>query len=128
MNLSKMKRQKFSSPALCGDSWKAFQVIDTEVEINNNNNNEMNADIENANEHTKRENDNEINPETTSSKQVLLPINAPIDWQKLMKLHRADLARHIRRNVYLTMITLGKIRLLSALSLPHQCQLKAVTN
>lgn len=66
---------KFPSSIVCVDSWKAFQAIDAEIEIN--------ANIENANEDTKRENDNEINPETTSSKQVLLPINAPIDWQKI---------------------------------------------
>uniref|UniRef100_A0A1A9ZTE5 ZAD domain-containing protein n=1 Tax=Glossina pallidipes TaxID=7398 RepID=A0A1A9ZTE5_GLOPL len=60
-----------------------FQVIDAEIQINNNNNNEMNANIENANEDTKRENDNEINPKITSSKQILLLINAPIDWQKI---------------------------------------------
>uniref|UniRef100_A0A1A9UKY4 RNA helicase n=1 Tax=Glossina austeni TaxID=7395 RepID=A0A1A9UKY4_GLOAU len=67
---------------LCVDSWKAFQVIDAAIEINNNNN-EINAHIENANEDTKRENDNEINPETTSWKPVLLLINAPNDWQKI---------------------------------------------
>uniref|UniRef100_A0A1A9VXS6 Uncharacterized protein n=1 Tax=Glossina austeni TaxID=7395 RepID=A0A1A9VXS6_GLOAU len=60
-------------------------VIDAEIEINNNNNNAMNADTENANEDSKRENGNEINPETTSSKQVLLPINAPNDWPKISK-------------------------------------------
>uniref|UniRef100_A0A1A9VGR6 Uncharacterized protein n=1 Tax=Glossina austeni TaxID=7395 RepID=A0A1A9VGR6_GLOAU len=58
-------------------------VIVAEIEINNNNNNEMDANIENANEDTKRENDNEINLETTSSKQVRLPNSAPIDWPKI---------------------------------------------
>uniref|UniRef100_A0A1B0FEW4 Ig-like domain-containing protein n=1 Tax=Glossina morsitans morsitans TaxID=37546 RepID=A0A1B0FEW4_GLOMM len=52
-------------------------------EINNNNKNEMNADIENANEDTTEENDNEKNPEITSSKQVLLTINGSIDWPKI---------------------------------------------
>uniref|UniRef100_A0A1A9Z500 Uncharacterized protein n=1 Tax=Glossina pallidipes TaxID=7398 RepID=A0A1A9Z500_GLOPL len=75
------KKQKFPSSILCVDSWNEFQVIDPEIEINNNN--DMNADIENANADTKRENDNEINPETTSSKLVLLPINVPIDWPKI---------------------------------------------
>uniref|UniRef100_A0A1A9VGL9 Uncharacterized protein n=1 Tax=Glossina austeni TaxID=7395 RepID=A0A1A9VGL9_GLOAU len=45
----------------------------------------------NANEDTKRENDNEINPETTSSKQVLLPLNAHIDWPKNCELPYTDL-------------------------------------
>uniref|UniRef100_A0A1B0A892 Exonuclease domain-containing protein n=1 Tax=Glossina pallidipes TaxID=7398 RepID=A0A1B0A892_GLOPL len=81
--MKKLDLQKFPSSILCVDSWKAFQVIDAEIEINNNNHNQMNADIENTNEDTNRENGNEINPETTSSKQVLSPINAPIDWQKI---------------------------------------------
>ncbi|KAI9585110.1 hypothetical protein GQX74_000957 [Glossina fuscipes] len=45
--------------------------------------NQMNADVENVSEDTKRENDDEISPETTSSKHVLLPINDPINWQKI---------------------------------------------
>ncbi|KAL9924797.1 three-prime repair exonuclease 1 isoform X1 [Glossina fuscipes] len=76
---------KFPTSILCVDSWKAFQIIDAQIEINNNNNNsnQMNADVENVSEDTKRENDDEISPETTSSKHVLLPINDPINWQKI---------------------------------------------
>uniref|UniRef100_A0A1B0ACD3 Uncharacterized protein n=1 Tax=Glossina pallidipes TaxID=7398 RepID=A0A1B0ACD3_GLOPL len=77
------QNMKFPSSILCVDSWKAFEASDADIEINNNNNNEMNADIDNANEDTKRKNGNEINPETTSAKQVILPINAPTDWRKI---------------------------------------------
>uniref|UniRef100_A0A1A9V1B6 Exonuclease domain-containing protein n=1 Tax=Glossina austeni TaxID=7395 RepID=A0A1A9V1B6_GLOAU len=50
---------KFPSSILCVDSWKAFEAIDADMEMNNYNNNEMPADIENANEDVTRENDNE---------------------------------------------------------------------
>uniref|UniRef100_A0A1A9WX72 Exonuclease domain-containing protein n=1 Tax=Glossina brevipalpis TaxID=37001 RepID=A0A1A9WX72_9MUSC len=72
----------FPSSILCVDSWRAFQAIDNEIELNNNNNHKTKADCVDVSKDLKPEKDGEISPESISSESFFLEINDSVDWQK----------------------------------------------